>query len=231
LDQSILNSRLDYQSLETKAQTEDLVTVFTELRSITRVGGRHGLIGIGSNEQPFNLFLPNVDSAAGQEILNLLESRYISQGDDHPRRSYAYVTGRLSTYNNRPQLVVTSSNQISDYLGTRADLTPQIAVRITSILPNPSGPDAGFERLQLTNTGREAVNIAGWLIQDRSGRGLNLEGSIEPRETRELKLQAGEMPLNNRGDEITLFDQNGKIMNAVSYSASDVVSGQSIQFS
>ncbi len=230
IDPSILNTRLDYLALETKAKTEDSVTVFTELSSLTRVGGRHGLIGIGSIKQPFNLFIPNLDSPTGQEILNLLESRYISRGDDHPRRSYAYVTGQLSAYNNRPQMVVTSPDQISDSVKSRVDLTPQVAVRITSLLPNPSGADAGFEQLQLSNTGRVGVSLEGWSMQDRSGRRFALRGDIKPGQTTEITLQAGEMPLNNTGDEITLIDQHGKIMNAVSYSAGDVISGQSIQF-
>ncbi|MEN8180569.1 MAG: lamin tail domain-containing protein [Pseudomonadota bacterium] len=230
IDQSVLNTRLDYKSLETKAETSELVTVFTELRSHTRVGGRHGLIGIGSIQQPFNLFIPNIDSPSGQEILNLLEARYISRGDDHPRRSYAYVSGQLSSYNNRPQMVVTSADQISDGIINRVDLTPQVAIRITSLLPNPTGADAGFERLQLSNTGSIEVSLEGWSMRDRSGRRLVLHGGIEPGEIADIQLQAGEMPLNNTGDEITLIDENGKIMNAVSYTASDVIAGQSIQF-
>jgi hypothetical protein len=39
------------------------------------------------------------------------------------------------------------------------------------------------------------------------------------------------MPLNNTGDDITLVDQNGQIMHTVSYTASDVIAGQSIEFS
>ncbi|MDJ0808367.1 MAG: thermonuclease family protein [Gammaproteobacteria bacterium] len=230
IDSSVLNTRLDYINLVAQAQTGERVTVFTELRSHTRVGGRHGLIGIGSIQQPFNLFIPNIDSETGQEILNLLESRYLSHGDDQPGRSYAYVSGVLSTFNGQPQLVVTSADQISDSLDNRMDLMPQVAVRITSLLPNPAGADAGFERLNLRNTGSLKVSLEGWFLQDHAGSRAALHGDIEPGETAEIQLQPREMPLNNTGDAITLMDGNGKIMNAVSYRASDVVSGQLILF-
>ena len=98
MDDSVLDSRLDYITLEAKAKATERVTVFTELRSVTRVGGRSGLVGIGSKEQPFSLFIPDIDSPEGQEMVNFLETRYISGAEDRPKRSYAYVTGELSTF-------------------------------------------------------------------------------------------------------------------------------------
>lgn len=115
IDDTVLDTQLDYVALEAKARAGESAAVFTELRSIRRVGGRSGLIAIGTTQQPFNLFIPDIDSAEGQEIALLLETRYISSDEDHPRRSYAYVTGKLSTYQDSPQMILVAAEQITDY--------------------------------------------------------------------------------------------------------------------
>lgn len=229
-DDSILNTRLDYAALEEMARADEPATVFTELRSISRVGGIHGLIGIGSLQQPFSLFLPDIDSPAAQEIVNLLEARYASGGEDHPRRSYAYVTGQLSTYRDRPQMVLTSAEQITDRIVARQDVASPAAVSIASLLPDPAGADAGHEQVTLRNTADVSVDLQGWSLQDRAGHDLTLEGSIGAGEERTIQLQAGQLPLNNTGEEVLLLDAAGKIRNEVSYSAADVSAGDIIQF-
>ncbi len=229
-DDSLRNTRLDYAQLEAMAEAGEPATVFTEMRSITRVGGDGGLIGIGSIQQPFSLFLPGIDAPAGQEVVNLLETRYISSGEGHPRRSYAYATGHLSTFQGRPQMVVDSADQITDRVVAREDASPPTAVAIASLLPDPVGTDQGFERVTLRNARAEAVNLEGWTMHDRAGNELALTASIAGGEEREIVLQAGQMPLNNTGDEVVLLDPDGKLQSKVSYSASDVVPGQPIQF-
>ena len=114
----LLNSRLDYKEIVKRAATGEDAVVFTELRSIQRVQQSAAVIRIGSQHQPFSLFLPNIENSAGQKIIQLLESRYISSDETHPRRSYAYVTGALSEFgsNGNPQIVVTAAHQISDQL-------------------------------------------------------------------------------------------------------------------
>lgn len=111
---NLFNSRLDYAVLEQKAQNQESATVFTELREIVRVGATSAVIRIGSQAQPFSLFLPDTDSDPGQALVRLLENRYISRGDDHPRRSYAYVSGDLSEFNGAPQIVINAAAQIQD---------------------------------------------------------------------------------------------------------------------
>ena len=229
-DDSLLNPRLDYAELQVKAGNGESATVFTEFRTIRRIRGKSGLIGIGSNEQPFSLFIPDMDSPEGQATVNLLESRYISSGDDHPRRSYAYVTGQLSTFQDRPQMVLNVATQITDSIVAREDTSPPAALEIASLLPNPEGPDAGFENVTLRNMGVAVANIQGWSMQDRAGNRLALDGAIQAGQDWEIVLRPGQMPLNNTGDEVVLIDPDGKIQNKASYSASDVVSGRPILF-
>ena len=113
-DPSLLNPRLDHPAIATKADAGETTTVFTEVSSIRRVGAKSGLIFTGSHKQPFDLFIPDIDSPAGQEIVMLLETRYISGGEELPRRSYTYVTGELSKFNDKPQMVLHSADQITD---------------------------------------------------------------------------------------------------------------------
>lgn len=126
-------------------------------------------------------------------------------------------------------MLVTSAEQISDSIDNRTDI-PRIAVRITSLLPDPAGTDTGLEQVQLKNTGSVAVDLDGWYLRDRAGRQKSLQGSLSPGEVSVIRLRSGELPLNNTGDEITLMDRHGKVMNAVSYTASDVITGQAIEF-
>ena len=110
----LFNSRLDYATLQEKAPDQEVVTVFTDLHRLDRVRKVSALIRIGSLAQPFSLFLPDIDSASGQRLAHLLKSRYISVGDDHPRRGYAYVTGKLGQYRGAPQIIVDDPGQIQD---------------------------------------------------------------------------------------------------------------------
>ena len=230
VDDSILNTRLDNQALRQLAATGAKGTVFTEMRSISRVGANSGQIGIGSIQHPFSLFVPDIDSDSGREIVNLLETRYASGGETHPRRSYAYVTGELSLFQDRPQIVLHSADQISDGIMTREETDPVARLKISALLPNPIGPDPGFERVRIHNSGGSSVNLQGWHLRDRSGSQVELSGTIEVAQQFESILPAGQMQLNNAGDEVVLLDPNGRIHNAVAYSSQDVIAGQVIEF-
>jgi len=108
----LLDSRRDYRRLVELAKQETETTVFTELREY-RPAGKHVVVTIGSFQQPFQVFIPN-GVEAGQDILRLLDNRYISVNETHPHRGYAYVRGPLKWYQGKPEMIVTSSDQISD---------------------------------------------------------------------------------------------------------------------
>ena len=111
----LYNTRLDHEELVTLAERGEQVTVFTELRSHQRIGGNHAVVRIGSQHQPFQLFIRDVDLDEGQRIVRLLDTRYVpGEGDDHPRRSYAYVRGTLALFRGRPEMAVSSVDQITD---------------------------------------------------------------------------------------------------------------------
>ena len=110
---TLLNTRIDYTTLVEKAMVGETATVFMELtQGETR--GIHYTIKTGSRSQPFQVFLPNADDPKIRAVLNLLRARYVADGEDFPRRNYAYVQGPLKMFKGRPEIVVTEASQISD---------------------------------------------------------------------------------------------------------------------
>lgn len=109
----LLNSRLDFEEIVARAQHQEKVVVFTELRSLRRITATSARIEIGSVKQPFSLYLPNTESPGGKSVVNLLNNRYFST-ENAPKRSYAYVTGQLRMFNKNPQITIKSTSQIMD---------------------------------------------------------------------------------------------------------------------
>lgn len=112
----ILNTRLDYAELKEKAQNSSPVTIFTELRDLKLIqNDTHAIIRIGSQHQPFSLLIPDINEENGKKILKLLETRYFTSDLSKPGRGYAYVSGGLSLYGEKPQIKVTFLKQINDF--------------------------------------------------------------------------------------------------------------------
>lgn len=113
----LLNTRLDYDAIFNLAKTDEEAIIFTELRSLKNVSPQSAIVDIGSVRQPFCLYLPDTVSDAGQQLINLLKTRYLPGDSDHPRRSYAYLKGKLKLYKDtKPEMIVNSADQITDDL-------------------------------------------------------------------------------------------------------------------
>ena len=218
----LLNTRLDYSVLVSQAEKEGSVTIFTELHSLRRTGRRGAVLGIGSNHQPFSLYLRDVDSITGQNAVNLLMNRYITMGEDTRRRSYAYVTGQLQTYDGKPQMVLESPWQITD-------TPPESPVpHIHSVLPNPEGSDRGNETITVRNPSCGSISLDNWSVQDAAGAMDTLSGILPANSTHTFRLK--KVRLNNDGDTLQLLDPEGHALHSISYTADDVQEGQPIHF-
>lgn len=110
----VLDTRLDYAALTDRAGRGGTATVFMELKAGMTVGGVHHAIRSGSFAQPFQLFLPQEDRPQIAAVKNLVANRYAAEGEDRPRRNYAYVTGPLKLFRGRPEMMVEETAQISD---------------------------------------------------------------------------------------------------------------------
>jgi micrococcal nuclease len=116
---NLFNTRLDYERLVEIAKAGEETTVFMELRNFRPTSGDHILFQTGSLSQPYQLFIPNGNSGGGEDVMKLLLNRYVAEGEDKPRRSYAYVTGPTKMFpngeNGRPEIIVTDPAQITDW--------------------------------------------------------------------------------------------------------------------
>jgi endonuclease/exonuclease/phosphatase family metal-dependent hydrolase len=101
-------------------------------------------------------------------------------------------------------------------------------VRIAGLLPNPNGSDPGNENVRLRNTGSAGVDVAGWTLSDEANNTVSLAGTIAAGADLIINLGAGQMPLNNGGDEIELQNDSGQLVHIVSYLGSDVSPGVEI---
>jgi micrococcal nuclease len=103
----------DYETILEAAAKSETMTIFAEVRQLVLVGG-DAIMNLGGREQPFSLFIPNVDRDQSKKILNLLRTRYLSDGESKTNVSYAYFKGPLRLENGKPVMELRSISQISD---------------------------------------------------------------------------------------------------------------------
>jgi uncharacterized protein YukJ len=95
-------------------------------------------------------------------------------------------------------------------------------VYIERALINPGGDDVGKEAVVLGNATTEEVNISGWRIVDKNDNSDTLQGALEPGESVHVVLTGAGAQLGNKGGTITLKNQSGIQVHAVSYSKDDI---------
>ena len=115
-----------------------------------------------------------------------------------------------------------------DLLASEIEIIPN-GVTIVSLLPNPTGEDAGYEQVTLRNSTSVAVNLSNWKLMDKAGNVFLLSGTISSREEKVVTMTEATMPLNNDGDLIIMMDSEGIGRSRVSYSGSQVRSGGAIE--
>lgn len=104
-----LDVRLDYDRIVAETGRRGKATVFCDLQAgVQPWRGGGALLYAGSVEHPFNLWIDDAEAAA--PLLRLTETRYAGSG----KRNYVYVTGEIAAYRNRPQIVLTGADQLSD---------------------------------------------------------------------------------------------------------------------
>jgi micrococcal nuclease len=118
-----LNPRVHHEAIVERARAGGHATVFTEFGAYRRLGTRKAVIDIGSVAQPFSIFVPDIETEAGQRLLNLVARRYLSEGTEagrtvtRPGRGYGYVRGMLKLFDGRPEIVAHGPEDVSDDLG------------------------------------------------------------------------------------------------------------------
>ncbi|MDX1991978.1 MAG: thermonuclease family protein [bacterium] len=112
LDTGVLSVRIDYQTIVNAAENDQTITVLCDLQApMQQWPGGGALIYAGSPTHKFNLWIPEFETEAKQPIVRLLNTRYIGTN----KRNYVYITGQASLYGGKPQIVLESLDQISDF--------------------------------------------------------------------------------------------------------------------
>jgi len=94
-------------------------------------------------------------------------------------------------------------------------------VVINEILPSPEGPDAEEEWIEVFNQNNFEVDLAGWKIEDVSGKITTYtfpsETKISPQGFLVLPRTETKITLNNDGDGVSLTSPAGNIIDQVNY--------------
>lgn len=93
---------------------------------------------------------------------------------------------------------------------------------ISEFLANPAGKDADGEYILLFNDSKVGVSLAGWKVQDASGKVFKLSGSVESGAEMKLTATQTKINLNNTGETISLFDASGKLVDSLGYTGTAV---------
>lgn len=101
----------------------------------------------------------------------------------------------------------------------------QTHVRVSELLPNPTGSDTIAEYVELENVGDEEVDLAGWTVSDGVSSYTITAGDvgstlIAARGFFVLSRSVSGIALNNSGSEtVTLASPEGRIIDTVTYTA------------
>ncbi|NCO15246.1 hypothetical protein COW77_02285 [Candidatus Wolfebacteria bacterium CG18_big_fil_WC_8_21_14_2_50_39_7] len=102
---------------------------------------------------------------------------------------------------------------------------------INEFFPNPVGKDADGEWIELFNNGQETVNFSGWQIKDASGKTFIFSGQggsatggknqeLGPAGYLLLDYKTTKISLNNNGETLFLYDQNGALIDKAEFTGS-----------
>ncbi|MGF1491687.1 MAG: thermonuclease family protein [Microcoleaceae cyanobacterium] len=106
----VLSVRLDYPKILAAAEREQSVTIFCDLQDgVTKWIGSGALIHTGSKDHIVKIWVPEAKLEKNAPIVHLIQRRYAGLG-----RGYAYITGQVIMYRDKPEITLTHIHQISD---------------------------------------------------------------------------------------------------------------------
>jgi len=100
---------------------------------------------------------------------------------------------------------------------TKKPVVERLSVRIMAALVNPIGPERGNETISLLNASANDINLGGWVIKDKANGKQPLQGTLVAGATVRIPL-TNSVKLGNKGDTLSLFDTEEKLIHQVSYS-------------
>lgn len=143
-------------------------------------------------------------------------------GDGH--KSYKGETSHTYEKNGTYQVILTTSDDKDDVAETfsiEIESFPKLDIRITALVPNPSGKDSDNEWLLIENREKESLNLenfsiaTGWdnLVNHPIRKSFIIKGKSTAKLTRDFSL----FTLPNKKGRIELRAPNGKTLQEIEY--------------
>lgn len=95
----------------------------------------------------------------------------------------------------------------------------QAMVRISELLPNPSGDETQNEQVTLVNKGSVSADFHGWKLRDAANTTWSLDSvsSLGAGASVVVRRNGQQMSMNNNGDTIELLNAQGTVVQTVTY--------------
>ncbi|MGL5510879.1 MAG: thermonuclease family protein, partial [Microcoleaceae cyanobacterium] len=107
----ILSVRDDFPAILEVAKKEESITIFADLQDGIKTWLSSGaIIYDGIRNRQLKLWIPDANHANQKPLIQLLQNRYCGIG-----RGYAYITGYMCMYRDKPEMILESLDQISDF--------------------------------------------------------------------------------------------------------------------
>ena len=102
---------------------------------------------------------------------------------------------------------------------------PRPKVRITAVMPNPSGKDTGNEYVEVKNLSKKSVRLKGWKIATKTSKGKRFTNhvilsriTLKPGASRRITAADSRFVLNNTSLKIALRTPDGHTAQTIGYS-------------
>ena len=88
-----------------------------------------------------------------------------------------------------------------------------MSILINEWLPNPDGPDAENEWVELFNGGARSESLTGWVLQSGNGKKFSLPPkTLGSGEYLVITRPESKLTLRNKDEQLSLFDASGKLV-------------------
>lgn len=99
-------------------------------------------------------------------------------------------------------------------------------IKITEILPNPEGKDGNNEWIELTNLGKQPINLENYTLDDIIEGGskpytFSANTLLQPNQPIAFYKSQTKLNLNNSGDEVRLLSPNKEPVDQINYDKSE----------
>lgn len=88
---------------------------------------------------------------------------------------------------------------------------------INELLPNPAGRDTTSEFIELLNDGVTEVNLAGYILKDKSGKTYSLRGFLKSGDYLVLPYSLTKLNINNTGEAVFMYDPSGRLIDKAEF--------------